>query len=60
MEPQPNQLSEHVSCQGMNELGAAKGTAIPWEGDILSGFLLDTLQSCHSPQPEMAMGPLQL
>lgn len=46
-----------MNCQGMNDSGSAKGTAIPWEADILSGLLLGTLQSCPSPQAE---GDLQL
>lgn len=57
MEPQPNQVSEPMNCQGMNDSGCAKRTAIPWEADILSGLLLGTLQSCPSRQAE---GDLQL
>lgn len=60
MEPQPKQISKHMSSQGRNESRSAKGTVIPWEREILSDLMLSTLQDCPSPHSEMTMGPLQL
>lgn len=60
MEPQPKQISKHMSCQSRNESGSAKDTVIPWEGKILGGLLLSIPWDCPSPSSEAAMGPLQL
>lgn len=62
VEPQPSQVSEQVSSQGMGEVGAAKGTAIPWEGDILRAFypaelLFPSARGGHGTTAAVADGP---